>query len=219
MTNSNRSVSPRRFALAVAVIVVLTIGSGVSHGWLDGRWSGGRNDKEIGDKLRELPEQIGDWVSLGELDMPKSTTEMLRCYGYCFRAYRNSKTGDQVTFAVLVGPRGPIAVHSPDICYPSQGMKAREKRKPLSIETTGEVNRFWHVIFEPKNEIGQSIDVFYAWSDGKSWQASEDPRFWPAFHLYKLQLAGTPPEAGKASGGEEFLKAALPELKKVLATK
>ncbi len=219
MNNSRLAPSLRSFGVAVGLIAALTVVSGVAHGFLDGRWGGGQSGHAYGEKLQLLPDQIGGWTSLGNLELPKSTTDMLRCYGYCFRAYRNSQTGQQVTMAILVGPRGPIAVHSPDICYPSQGMKARNKRRPVTIETTGEVNRFWHVIFEPKNEIGQSIEVFYAWSDGKSWHASEDPRFWPAFHLYKIQLAGSPPEGGKPSAGEEFLKTALPELMKVLVSK
>ena len=76
----------------------------------------------IAAKLEELPTEFGDWQLVENQELPESAQNQLHCYGYTLQVYDNTKTGGRVTVAVLFGPRGPIAVHTPEICYSGQGI-------------------------------------------------------------------------------------------------
>lgn len=198
--------------VALVLVVILAIGSGLVHGWLDGRWSSGPDLASIGERLNKLPEALGDWVLLRHQEMPANALQMLRCYGHTLRVYQHSKTGAQVTIAVLLGPRGPIAVHTPEICYSGQGVKQAKERQSVPIKANGLAHSVWQLNFLSKSDSSPALEVFYAWSDGGAWQASKYPRFWLTSRLYKFQLAGPPPASGEQSACVDFLQNFLPAL-------
>ena len=108
------------------------------------------------------------------------------------RVYENADTGDQITLAVLVGPPGPIAVHTPEVCYSSQNTTIVTRNKvEVATDTGGDASTFWATVLKPNSLEAQPFRVFYAWStDGKTWIADDNPRFnfGGAGILYKLQL-------------------------------
>ena len=112
-----------RSPLALALVIGLLLISTLVHGWLSGRWYVAKDLYQAGEKLEELPKQIGAWQQIESNGLDDSVAEMLQCYGSIVREYRHGDTGEQVTVALLLGPRGPIAVHTPDICYSSVGTK------------------------------------------------------------------------------------------------
>ena len=65
--------------------------------------------------------------------MDEDTVEMLECTGNIVRTYENQRTGEVVSVFVIVGPAGPIAVHTPEICYSSQNYKSRDTRQQVAI--------------------------------------------------------------------------------------
>jgi Protein of unknown function (DUF3485) len=200
------------YTATVAFIALLALTSGLAHGLLDGRWQSRPDLKQRGAKLSKLPEQLGDWTVLGELEMPEKVQEVLRCYGYNYRTYRNAKTGAQVTLAILFGPRGPIAVHTPDICFSSSGVEAEAARERVNFDIAGSYQSFWNIKFKSKLDGQPSTDVYYAWSDGGPWMAAEEPRYWPTFELFKIQLAGQVFDSKQSSGCREFLELFLPNI-------
>jgi Protein of unknown function (DUF3485) len=200
-----------RFKIAVGVAVVLCGVSAVAHGWLDSRWGNQPDLVKRASLLASLPEVLGDWSLIESRDLDDNAAKLLRCYGYNHTVYQNKQTGKNVVLAVLFGPRGPIAVHTPEICYSGAGVQAAGGRSLVAIGEKPS-HSFWKVSFLSKVDAKPEIDVYYAWSDGGPWQAAKQPRFWMIDNLYKIQIAGPPRIAGQPSDCEQFLQQVVPHL-------
>lgn len=206
------STSTGKRRVAIAAILGLTLLSGVVHGYLDGRWSSETDLVAQGDRLQQLPQQSGDWVLTGTSELDDEVASMLRCYGSVMRDYRNVKTEERITVAVMFGPRGPIAVHTPEVCYRSVGTTQTRTRQVESIPTVTHGHELWSVEFTSE-QAGAPFEVWYAWTDDVRWQASERPRFWLTDNLYKIQIAGPVGDETRRPC-REFLQAFLPDLEK-----
>jgi hypothetical protein len=214
MSQSTSSSSSRR--VAIAAVLGLTLLSGVVHGYLDGRWSSKTDLIAVGKRLHDLPPRSGDWVLSETSELAEGAAEILRCYGSEMRVYRNEKTDDRVTVAVLFGPRGPIAVHTPEVCYSSVGTRQTRERQVESITTVAMHHELWSVQFSKDGDPTPSLEVWYAWTAGSQWQASKYPRFWMAENLCKIQVAGPVGDEGNQPC-RQFLEEFLPDLEKILA--
>lgn len=203
----------KSFWLSCLLAVVLTAVSGLTFGWLDARWADTPDMAAIGSKLDDLPEHCGDWSVVEHQELAESTRELLRCYGDTLRVYVNAKSGNRLTVAVLLGPRGPIAVHTPEICYSGQGVEQQAPRHRVEINTGGGKHELWRTDFLSKVDGQPELEVIYAWSDGGAWHAAEHPRFWLTNRLYKIQLAGPPTPAGQSSECLQFLELFIEQLK------
>ncbi len=205
--------SRSRLILGIVFIGILSAITAVAQGYLDGQLENDQQRAELAAKLEELPESFGDWKRLEASDLPKSAAQILQCYGHVNHVYWNSKTGSQVSVAVLLGPRGPIAVHTPDICYQSVGTVPEGSREATYVSDEKESDRFWRIRFRTDREPKPHLEVWYAWSDGGPWYASENPRFWMTQSLYKIQVAAKPAADGNQSDCQLFLKDFLPILR------
>ncbi len=211
--------------VAGGVIVVLTIMVGVVHGHLSRRWGTPTNVVAAGKGLEQVPYVIGDWHCAKPAKLPtkvnseleESTAQMLHCNGAVSRIYENVVTGERVAVAVLLGPSGTIAVHTPEICYSSQDYQISAQRvlwKPDESATDGD--ELWDLRMEGKGVSKIPLRVLYGWTVNKRWQASKSPRFefGGSDYLYKLQLSGpVPTDASQGDPCKEFLAVFLPELR------
>ena len=204
----------RQFRIAVLVVAGLGLASGIAHGWLDARWSFTKDVKGIAGRLQELPDRVGDWTLVRDEEISQQVQDLLRCDGFTNRVYVNESTGQQVSMAVIYGPRGPTAVHNPEICYQGAGKVPQAAAQKRSIEGTSD--SFWAVTLLDELDLQPSIEVYYSWSDGGPWTAADYARMWPTDRLYKIQLAGTPPAPGQSSQVEEFLQQVLPEVRSLM---
>jgi len=147
---------------------------------------------------------------------------MLECTGYFVRNYQNQATGDLVSVTLLLGPPGPISVHTPEICFPSKNYQVLGKREQVAISgADGEDDQFWALSYKANNLRGDTLRVYYAWSTGGRWSASGDPRFKFAGqpYLYKIQLSSPlPPGADLESDDpcRKFLQDFLPAARKYM---
>ena len=195
---------------ALALVISLLVASTLIHGWLSGRWYVTQDLYQAGEKLEELPKQIGAWQQIESKPLDDSITQMLQCYGSIVREYRHDDTGEQVTVALLLGPRGPIAVHTPEICYSSVGTKQVGQRISKSIDQ----HQLWVSEFAQSPSPTATFEVWYGWSDGSEWVAAENPRFWMTPTLYKIQLVG-PVESESNRPCKNFLSELLPQFELV----
>lgn len=200
--------------VAIAIIFGMTLLSGIVHGYLDGRWADQADLNAIGARLADLPERCGDWALTQKLDLSANAARQLQCHGFESRRYTNEKTGVQIQVFVLFGPRGPIAVHTPEICFGSLGSIVQE-RQLESISTATGRDDFWSVQFSTDSNQQPSMEVWYAWTHGTRWEASENPRYLLTKNLYKIQVAG-PVSNEFQQPCREFLEAFLPDLKTIL---
>ncbi|MDC0937229.1 exosortase-associated EpsI family protein [Pirellulales bacterium] len=205
----------RRIAIALVIAVALVVSSGVLYGRYSQRWGPPPDLIAAGKYLKTMPSQIGVWQLAEEKEMRKSVRRMLECAGYVNRRYVNQETGAIVSVSIIVGPPGPTAVHTPEICYSSRAHELTGARRRELVGGAGpQESSFWSVDFRAKNPLAEGLRVHYAWSRGERWAASKSPRyeFAAAPLLYKLQLAAsrdTNADDAAPDAGKQFLAALL----------
>jgi hypothetical protein len=184
--------------------------------WLEGKPQHGISNQDVAVALNQFPKRFGDWECISDEPLKAEVERTLRCYGYINRIYWNPKNGKQVSLAILYGPRGPMAVHTPEICYSSRGRVPVGKPEEIVPGEKIKGNSFWRLGFKYPQAEAADLDVWYAWSDGNGWIASNYPRFWTAPSLFKIQLAGPTGAPGETNACEDFLVFAVPALKNCL---
>jgi uncharacterized protein DUF3485 len=212
------------------LVLALTAGSGVVAGKLTNRWGTPPDMAEAAARLACVPDEFGEWRLSAEVPLEPGVAEMLECAGWRNRCYRNRQTGDTVSMAILLGPPGPISVHTPEICFSSQGHHVAVAADPRSYPAARESSRdrtggpapspaaqFRKTTFDPVGGEKTTLIAYVGWCDGRSWQAPAHPRlaFGGLPYLYKLQLAA---KAVRRPGHEsvdpcdEFLRQFAPAL-------
>lgn len=213
-----RRVAPRGRAVLLCVLLIIT--GGVTHGYLDGRWTHIADAKLRGTQLQDLPKTAGNWRLLSSEKIPDSAQRTLQCYGSVLRDYVHDITGDRIKVFVVLGPRGPTAVHTPEVCYSSTGTEPAGERVAKSLLINGETQTLWNVKFRrPRTSDPPHLEVWYGWSDGGPWNAASLPRVWLTDSLYKIQVAGPPAKPDQEiSPVEDFLKEFLPSFQETIAS-
>lgn len=191
------------------VITVAGLFAIVSGGWVHGqfthRWGGGGDTASAAAVLDRFPQSFGAWRLESSDPMDEDVLDTLQCTNQFQRLYLNTGTAEEVRVSAIIGPAGPTAVHIPEICFSSRAFAVDQSRTKQSIRSAGASHSFWKTVFKSRQPGGPRRVVYYAWSDGPSWVASEMPRyeFGGSPFLYKIQVEGEPLMNG--SGGEEDL--------------
>ena len=208
------------YAVAVTTIVVLTITSGIVQGRLGGRWHLTQDEYHLEKKLEEFPRDCGSWELHETLSLTPYAQSELECRSYLHRRYVHRDSGKAVTVAVLVGPAGPIAVHTPEICYSARDYELHEQRVQATIRLNETQARLWKTTLYPTGTAAGSLRVYYGWNDGRGWVAPEEPRFFfvGRRRLYKVQIVASLPPVSDAQDDPctEFLQNFLPVLEQYL---
>ena len=210
----------KKFPLIGFLVLILgTLGVGIVHGRLSNRWGLQANAELASQRLQPpLPETVGNWRMRHEDKLPSAVTAILQCPAYVVRVYEHQQTGDVVNVAVLLGPPGPISVHTPEVCYSSREYTPDgERRKTTVKDENDREHTLWQLPLNSNNLNASSLRVFYGWSTGTTWEAVEYPRFCFGSlpHLYKLQVAVTDHPSSAAiefDSGQDFLACFLPQL-------
>jgi hypothetical protein len=216
MPQSNHSRNAiARFLAVLIVAVVLALVTGLVHGRLTQRWGPVPDLQAAGKKLEEFPTKIGDWELLSEAPMAEGVQQILTCAGYINRQYVNRQSGETVSVAMIVGPSGPTAVHTPEICYSSRAYSIQRPRERVEFsDKDGRTHSIWSLSFRPNNPSMDRLLVYYAWRADETWTASDSPRFEFAGRrmLVKLQMACNVPSTmreGAQDPCQEFFAALL----------
>lgn len=199
--------------LLIAAVALVAI---AFPNWLEGKSLPGVSRQKLGANLSLIPSQLGDWECVSEERLKPEVERTLRCYGYINRVYWNSRTGNRVSLAILYGPRGPMAVHTPEICYSSRGRIPQGIPKEVAPRGNAHGDSFWRLAFKQANAQRSDLEVWYAWSDGGSWIASARPRYWTTDSLYKIQIAGAIGPEGETSDCEAFIQQIVPAFRHYL---
>jgi len=177
--------------LGLGVLMMVTTGGAVVHGRLSNRWGPQQHMTEAGTRLERIPSQIGTWQMVSSQHLDDSARAMLGCTGDIVRSYVNPTGKSEASLTLIVGPPGPIAVHSPEICFPSRNYRLLDERKRVEIrDSLGIEHEFWMVVFQSQDLEARLLHVYYGWSTGGTWTAPDNPRFEFAGSpfLYKVQL-------------------------------
>lgn len=173
----------------VILVLAATIGAAIVHGQKSYRW--GTNEKLIAltKVVNEFPAEVGEWRQINELELNYTTQSLLNCFASFVRIYENSQTGETYQVALLLGPTGPLSVHTPDVCYNSVEFQVYEPRTKIS--STDETDQFWSIYFQSRDVDGEFLQSVYAWLDEDDWKAPDSSRtgFAGKPYLFKLQIA------------------------------
>jgi len=182
--------------LGLSLCVVLTVVSGLVQGHASRRWGNPVDMTGLAARLQSIPAVVGDWQVESTRELEPQVRNVLECAGSICRTYQNRNTGETVNVVILLGPAGPMAVHTPEICYSSLAHRQLGPRQAIDLtDPEGREDHFWTLTFQSNTLRGQMLRVYYAWSRGQSWLAAASPRFTLAGqpYLYKIEAAGTLP--------------------------
>lgn len=205
----------KNFLLALIVVGLIGISAvvGVVHGRLTNRWGPQPDMLDAARRLESMPLDIEGWKATDH-ELDERVREMLQCKGHLNRVYENVKTGQRVSVVVLLGPAGPISVHTPEICYSSRDYSITSDRTNHQVD---EQQDLWDLRLKSNRAGAATLRVLYGWTNDGNWHANDNPRFEYGGRplLYKIQLAGPEP-VGETDACQDFLKAFLPVLRKHL---
>jgi len=209
--------------LVIAALVVLVL----LGGWVQGRITGRFGEKPVADarllNLAAFPKEAGEWQMVDETDLDKSAVEMLEAQSSLVRSYRHRATLTMVRVAIVSGPVGPIAVHTPDICYTSSSYTMVGDRSKVDIgakpasggQPSGDAagSSFWKSRFRGTDLDEAGLFSYYAWSDGGAWQAASNPRVSfagsPVLAKFQLSCETSAETKNEESPAEDFLRNVL----------
>jgi hypothetical protein len=202
------------FGIASALAIILF--GGVAHGVLSNRWGVAEDIQSLGKQLNSIPMEIGPWKCDEEAKIEDRVIYgILEANGYISRVYVHQATGEAVNVFLVFGPKGPIAVHTPEICYSARAVTPTSERQAVPCEYDGTEGSIWKLGFETNSIDKRKMSVYYGWTDGGPWQASKSPRFWRTDFLYKIQTS-CQASGKKEDSTDEFFKLFLPEVRKVM---
>jgi hypothetical protein len=205
------------------IAVVLLCAYGVAEGLWAGRWLPASEADAPASRLAALPLSVGEWDGQAqELDARQLRVGSIR--GYVMRQYVHRRTGETISVLIVCGRPGPIAVHSPEVCYGGAGYEQVAAKQPHSVRADAlpEPADFWSATFQKTGAARpDQMRILWSWNATGKWTAAENPRFQFARHpaLYKLyvtrRLAGAD-EPLDNDPAVEFLRLFLPQAQQAL---
>ncbi|MFM8189955.1 MAG: exosortase-associated EpsI family protein, partial [Pirellula sp.] len=179
----------KRWFLGIASALALILLGGVAHGVLSNRWGVAEDIQSLGKQLNSIPMELGPWKCSEEVKLDDRVVGILEATGYLSRIYVHQATGEAVNVFLVFGPKGPIAVHTPEICYSARAVTQTSERQAVDCSYDGMDGNLWKLGFESNSIDKRKMSVYYGWTDGGPWQAAVSPRFWRTDFLYKIQTS------------------------------
>ena len=199
--------------LPIAAAIAVVIGSAVVNGSWTGRWKTSDRTSQAVARLELLPRTIaGTWESK-PIGISDRALKVARIDGYIARRYEDHRTGAAVTVLAVCGQPGPIAVHTPDVCFTSTGYEKLSQnpvRFTFGDHSEQAADFTWGIFRRPDAPTEQQLNVYWAWSADGNWQSPANPRLHFAGEpfLYKVYvLADSSPneDLGEQRAFKEFM--------------
>jgi hypothetical protein len=213
----------RTSALAAAIAIVL--GYGLAHGVLTNRWRLPSELQASAAKLSRVSLTLGNWEGKDTNPLDAQDLAIGEIVSYLSRVYVHRDSGNMRSLLIVCGRPGPVAAHTPEVCYVGSGMELIQKsRQTISWNPSQPPMECFVDQFRPLAAgSANQRQVLWSMTDDGRWQAPENPRwtFRKGQALYKLylvrplELEGDSPET---DSGLEFLKLLIAELQRVLFT-
>ena len=211
--------------LSVSIVVILLAAYGVAEGVWTGRWSVAPDLAESQDRHSSLPLTVGTWRA-EKMEMDDRTINRAELRAYVLRRYIHADNGEVVTVMAVCGKPGPIAVHSPEICYGGTGFVPKGTRVLHKVSADGMSTpaEFWSERYEKKGAVPEYIHIYYGWNPTTGWEAVDNPRmkFASVRALYKIYVVRhltRPDEPAEENPVPAFLRLLIPQLDHCLTEK
>jgi hypothetical protein len=103
--------------LAACVVFSTVLVSAAVAGLWTGRWGSSRALQDAVARLDEVPLTLGEaWDGQPE-ELSDQEVAVAEIDGYVRWRYVNRRTGAVVSMLLVCGRSGPVAAHTPDVCY------------------------------------------------------------------------------------------------------
>lgn len=210
-----------RRCLPLALAIPLVLAVGYVHGrWTD-RWSPSQAVGEAAAKVGRVPMEFGGWRGR-PLELDRETIAQAGIAGYVMRRYENAKTGQAVSILLVCGRPGPIAAHSPEVCYAGAGFEQMGEavRQTVRASPAAPPAEFLAATFgKPKSADSSSMRILWSWNGGSGWETADNPRLRFARHpnLYKLYVVSERSARPGDDPTPDFLEVLLPALQAKLS--
>ena len=186
-----------KLIIGLVVLTILTVIPTIVDGQRRFRWGQDTETLELAEKINAIPKNFGDWECTSESELSPTSLQLLTPFNSITRTYYNQREKINVNLFVLLGPTGPTAVHTPDICFDSREYKKIGDRKAISVDMDSNRSRksnskFFRTEFKSRNIEEQGLKSIYAWRDSDGpWSAAEQPRWSFADNRYLFKLQAT----------------------------
>lgn len=214
-----------RTTLGIVAALAVTLAAGIIQGRLSNRWGITTALLEAALQLeQQAPESVGKWQLKARRKLDEASSRMLQSAGQFVATYENTETGESVSMFVIVGPMGPTAEHTPEVCFPGNSFRQLGARVRVNPDPTrtDQPDLFWMATFESKSLEGGFVRAYWAWTANGKWSAPDDARleFIRAPFLYKIQVQGLlrDPNPESPDPAREFLAAFLPAAGRIFHT-
>jgi hypothetical protein len=208
--------------LPLLTAVALGICCGLVHGFWTDRWTRSRAPAEAAARLTRVPLEAGDWQAE---PLPFNERETEAISGRLYRRYVNRLSGSAVTVALVSGLPGPVAIHTPDVCYKANGFKVASPIKYRHAATAGAPAAELLTADLEKARAAEVLHqrIFWSWTTAGTWSAPDNPRWQFAAEpvLYKLYLVREMSAADEPLEEDpciDLMRQLLPQLHQVLFT-
>lgn len=207
--------------LIPALATLSLIGAGILHGFYSGRWVPSETLVKAVDASNSLPLELDGWKGeVFPLDDPESLVRA-GVRGSCQVRYVNA-TGGSVVVLIVAGKPGPISVHDPSVCYGAAGYKIAGNPKRIEVPEVDRSTKdvFYTADFIPPSPTETSfLRIAWAWGQGQTWLAPDNPRLTFAGSPYLFKIYGITNVLSTNSKDTtnlsiELMKKLIPELRK-----
>lgn len=193
------SVSMRQ-NLVPAVAAGLVLGTGLVAGLWTGRWKAPESFGRAAEQLTRLPRDIGNWRG-EDLALDERQVTRARLAGYVMRRYRNRIDGGVVTAVLMCGRPGPLAAHTPDICFGGAGYELSGPVTSFAVPNGSRAGPAEFALADFRDSASAEpsrLCILWSWTADGRWAAPSHPRLFYASArvLYKLYLAYPMPLKG-----------------------
>jgi hypothetical protein len=184
--------------------IVLLCGYGIAEGVLANRWRGSEALDQAAARLTGVPRNVGEWEGTDQEMNPREFV-VAELRGAVWRHYTHRRSGEAVTVLLVCGRGGPVAVHTPDVCFAGQGFALQGRAERRSLTTTAGPAEFHAGRFEKPGPVGaEACAVLWAWTVDGAWEAPTNPRVRYAreqavYKLYLIHVVGYQPGAPAAN--------------------
>ena len=209
-------------ALMFTTGLAILVSSGIVHRSWTNNWSDAGELKAAADKLDGIAMSLGDWEGTPSvMDERAQAQAGIKKYVQC--AYKNRRTNRVITVLLVCGRPGPIAVHTPEICYAASGYRPMTETVHQELDYgAGEPAQFWTAKFRKDGATSDFLRIFWTWCAQDKWEAPENPRlaFAPHKALYKLYVIRHLPKDEESPDDDEcqkFIPLLLTELRRCFA--
>jgi hypothetical protein len=220
-----------RCVYLILAAIPLLVSAAIADGLWTNRWGSSHALEEAVDRLANVPMDVGRPETGVWHGHPKELDEEqikgARLSGHLLRTYVQEGTGDVVEVLLVCGRPGPIAVHTPDVCYQGAGYNVEGAPALVSVPFRGKENKEDSARFMVghfvKDDPAQPnpLRIWWGWTAAGSWDAADDPRLHYAWYpaLYKMYIIHPMSSLNETEAEDPspvFLKEFLPIVENVL---